>query len=82
MQRGDEPILATITGEFFQPVRLHYRVAISPMLRRIFRQPLPTGVLCHVLWDGPVKDGLPVANQSLLPYINFDVPNRSTGNKL
>ena len=23
---ADKPILATITGEFFQPVRLHYQV--------------------------------------------------------
>ena len=26
MDRSDKPILATMTGEYFQPVRLHYRV--------------------------------------------------------
>jgi hypothetical protein len=33
---ADRPILATITGEFFQPVRLHYRVFNSKGLLQAF----------------------------------------------
>lgn len=31
-------LLATVTGEFFQPVRLHYRVPSAVSLRRAFRK--------------------------------------------
>jgi hypothetical protein len=35
---ADEPILATITGEFFQPVRLHYHVFNPEALLRTFKK--------------------------------------------
>jgi hypothetical protein len=35
---ADEPILATVTGENFQPVRLHYRVSDQESLLRAFRK--------------------------------------------
>lgn len=34
----DQPILATLTGEFFQPVRLHYRVLKPERLLPTFRK--------------------------------------------
>lgn len=34
----DQPLLATMTGEHFQPVRLHYRVLDRPGLLRAFRK--------------------------------------------
>lgn len=34
----DEPILATITGEYFQPVRLHYQVFDQEGLLRAFKK--------------------------------------------
>src|SRR5208283_712534 len=36
MQSSDKPILATMTGEYFQPVRLHYRVFDQANLARAF----------------------------------------------
>jgi hypothetical protein len=35
---ADEPLLATVTGESFQPVRLHYRVFDHEGLERIFKK--------------------------------------------
>jgi hypothetical protein len=35
---GAEPILATVTGELFQPVRLHYRVTDQAGLVRAFKK--------------------------------------------
>ena len=35
---ADEPILATVTGEYFQPVRLHYRVFDHEGLVRLFKK--------------------------------------------
>lgn len=35
---ADKPILATLTGEYFQPVRLHYRVFDHEGLMRVFKQ--------------------------------------------
>src|SRR6266478_3711562 len=35
---ADEPILATITGEYFQPVRLHYQVFDHEGLLRAFKK--------------------------------------------
>lgn len=34
----DQPILATLTGEYFQPVRLHYRVVDDAGLLRAFQK--------------------------------------------
>ena len=33
---GKQPVLATLTGEYYQPVRLHYRVLDQPGLQRAF----------------------------------------------
>jgi hypothetical protein len=35
---AEEPILATVTGEYFQPVRLHYQVFDQESLLRAFRK--------------------------------------------
>lgn len=35
---ADKPILATLTGEYFQPVRLHYRVFDHEGLVRVFKK--------------------------------------------
>jgi hypothetical protein len=35
---ADKPILATLTGEYFQPVRLHYRVFDHDGLLRVFKK--------------------------------------------
>jgi hypothetical protein len=35
---ADQPLLATVTGEHFQPVRLHYRVLNRPGLLRAFEK--------------------------------------------
>jgi hypothetical protein len=35
---GDEPILGTVTGEFFQPVRLHYQVTDPEGLMLAFKK--------------------------------------------
>ena len=38
MKRSEKPILATMTGEFFQPVRLHYRVFDRENLLQAFER--------------------------------------------
>ena len=35
---ADQPLLATMTGEHFQPVRLHYKVLNRPGLLRAFEK--------------------------------------------
>ena len=35
---ADQPLLGTLTGEHFQPVRLHYRVLNHPGLKRAFEK--------------------------------------------
>ena len=34
---ANQPILATLTGEYYQPVRLHYKVLDQSGLQRAFK---------------------------------------------
>ncbi len=38
LEMADQPILATVTGEYFQPVRLHYQVLDRDGLQRAFKK--------------------------------------------